>query len=376
MKIKIAHITLSMGGGGLENIILKLINNIDKSRFETAIICLDYGGELLKSIDTKYFERHVFNRKPGLDWKLILKLSRLFRKNKYQIIHTHNQAAHFYAGIAAKIAGVPVLITTEHSRHNTANSFIRRYEKLVLSWITDKWVVVSEELEHHAQHEDKLRRDKILTINNGVDNLSISKQHNLLDEKKYFLKKLNLPQDAFIICMIARFHPIKQHNLLLDAFIDFKKSHPNSHILLAGDGECRDELEKKCRDNLIEDNVHFLGFVDDVSKVLQISNVFVLCSESEGLPVSLLEACVYNVPVLITESANTAGTIENGSTGTVVENTCNGLVKGLQWISNNPDQASFMAQKIGTITELKYSLCEMVSNYEALYIDLLNIRRH
>lgn len=372
MIMKIAHITLTMGVGGLESLIVNMARSTDTQKFSITVGCLDYGGSLLKQIHKLGFDSFVLRRRDGIDWRLIFKLTRIFYKKRFHIVHSHNQAAHFYAGIAAKLARVPVIIITEHSRHNTELLWRRKLEKRFLYSITDKWIVVSRELAEQSMINDGLGESKLQVIHNGVDFSYFNKKQKINSQQAVLIKKkLGLPENSRVIIMVARLHPIKNHALFLDAFARLSSSFPDVHAIFVGDGECRDELIRKSNALHLAHNIHFLGFREDVSELLGVSDVFVLCSKTEGLPVSLLEACAAQVPVVITRPANKACLIENKKNGLEVSDNPNDLADGLASILSNPDNAAGMALKSSKQVKEQFSLQTMTKAYEDLYMDAL-----
>lgn len=371
MQVNVMHVSLSMGSGGIENLIVSLASETNRDRFKLTVCCLDYGGELLDKLHASGIKSFVIGRKPGFDWRLIFRLARLFSGNNIHIVHTHNQAAHFYAGLAAKIARTPVLLTTEHSRHNTEGNSRRQLEKRILYRISDKWIVVSDEMAQQSIEQDGLPPDKLQVIKNGVDFAGYHLMDRSQDAALERLKRdLDLPGGCKIIIMVARLHPIKNHALFLRSFSDIYSADPTVHALLVGDGECRGSLEQLGKELGIDKNIHFLGYRDDVSNLLRISDIFVLCSKTEGLPLSLLEACAAQVPVLITRSANKAGLIEDGKNGTVVESDREHITLGLLNIIDNVEKATLMAEKSAMKIKSEYSLSAMARQYEKIYIEL------
>lgn len=367
-RIKLCHITLSMGIGGIEKLIVSLTGLLDQKKYSITVVCLDFGGELVSELQNIGVEVLVIGRKKGFDWRLFFQLAHLFRKKKFDIVHAHNQAALFYAGIAAKLARTPLLITTEHSRHNTDGRWRRQLEKRFLCKISNKWIVVSKELAEESVVQDGLPAGKIQVITNGVDfkKYALNQQSKPVQQSKT-KTELGLPEDSKIIIMVARLHPIKNHKLFLESFSCVLGQCPNTHVLIVGDGECRDALVDQANALKINAYVHFLGYREDVADLLMLSDVFVLCSKSEGLPVSLLEACAAHVPVLITKSSNKAGLIVDGSTGTVVEDNKANLSYGLLTVLSNLDRARALSSEAALRVKTEYSLSAMERKYEEIY---------
>lgn len=369
MPVKIAHITLSMGTGGIENLILDLCKNTNKDKFDISVICLDSAGNLFNELKPLGINGFVEQRHPGLDWRLILRLVSFFRSMQVEVVHSHNQACAFYAGIAAFLARVPVSIVTEHSRNYIQAKLARRREKKILSLMLDKWVNVSYELATHTIKTDKINSNKVEVILNGVEcDKFINPQQAVVDEirNKYQLNELNK-----IIVMVARLNIIKNHALMIDALSLLVKDIPDVKLILVGDGECREDLEKKVSQLGLPHKVLFLGLSKNIPEILTLSDVFVLCSHSEGLPLALLEASAANVPVVITENSNGAQFIKNMEKGIVVKDDAFSLAMGIKECLTSYDQANKMSTIAQKDVIENYSLESTVKQYEKLYLELL-----
>ena len=369
MAINVAHITLSMEMGGIERLIADMIDLFDKNRFSITVGCLDSGGRLFQEIQNAGIHSFVTGRRPGLDLGLIIKLARVFAKMRVDIVHAHNQAALFYSGLAAKLARTPVVLVTEHSRHNSDKYRRRRIEKRMLSRITDKWVTVSEELARLAVSMDRLPHHKIKVIRNGIDVSRFGKSN--VANIGLFKEDLGIPRASKIVITVSRLDPIKNHPLLLDAIATVRRCIPDVHLVVVGDGECRASLEYQTLKLNLQDHVHFLGIRNDIPYLLKMSNVFVLCSLTEGLPLSLLEACAAKIPVVITDTANRADFIKANETGIVTQARVEDLAKGIMIALREEGLCKEMALRARKRVIKKYSLDAMVRDYEKLYLELI-----
>ena len=367
--LKVAHITLSMEMGGIENFILNFAANAKDKRIEMIVVCLDSGGELISEVNKLGIQSYIFKRKPGFDWRIIFTLYRFFLSKKIDVVHTHNQASHFYAAIAAKMCGVPVIITTEHSRHNVDLYFRRRVEKFLLSQITDYWVSVNEKLAMQSRIADKLQSEKIKCIPNGIDILRFQQPNSLfLAQRAVSIKKeIGIPGDAEVIVMVGRLEPVKNHSLLLHAASRLKCNINNIHIVLVGDGPLKNDLKELAKQLDISDRVHFLGIRKDVNIVLWASDVFVLCSKTEGLPLSLLEAMAAKLSIVTTRSANGSGLVLNKINGMVAENDAQSLAECIECLIANTEYRRKLVKTGFDLVARNYSIKKMISQYEFLY---------
>jgi len=374
--IKVAHITLCMEPGGIENFVVNFSRYINRSRFMLSVICLDSGGILLDEINSSGFKSFVLSRNAGVDWKLIISLARIFLKEKIDIVHTHNEAAHFYAGLAAKLILHPCLVTTEHSRHYIDDNYkIRRLQKILMSKITDRWITVSGELARLSIVKDGLSSKKVVSVQNGIDINQFIQPYMIKNELAELKESLNIPENAKIIIMVARFHPVKNHALFIQAISGIRGQIDNLHVIFLGDGELRDELIKLTKKLGLDNIIHFLGYKKNVGTFLWLSDIFVLCSKTEGLPFSLLEALAAKIPVIITRSANRAELIKDGINGKIVESDTDSLSSALITLLKNPNSCKRMSENGFDFVKEHFSIERMIKSYEDIYENILGKKR-
>jgi len=367
------HLTLSMGAGGIENLIMTMARHIDNQRFTMSVGCLDSGGVLLQEISSLGCNTFVLSRRGGFDFRLILQLAKILRERKIHILHTHNQAAHFYGCLAGKLARTPVIINTEHSRHYIDGHWRRRLEKKGLSFFTDKIVTVSQELRQQSLVRDKIAEKKLEVVLNGIDlsfyNSSGSLQNCSVSEN--LRQELGIPKSSKVVGIIGRLHPVKNHELLFRSLrhIVFEKQIAVS-LLVVGDGELRKTLEDLAESLDIVDNVHFAGYRQDIPQIMTLLDVLVLCSHSEGLPLTLLEAMAAGVPVVVTEGANKSKLVRHCKNGLVADAT----VESLATMIVDSLDVQVSEKFIPSARELvfrKYSILTTIDRYQGLYDQLL-----
>jgi glycosyltransferase involved in cell wall biosynthesis len=374
MSIKVAHVTLSMGTGGIEKLILDLCKYSDKANFNVSVICLDSPGDLYNELEPNGIAGLVEQRKPGFDFSLIKRLIHLFKEKKIDVVHSHNQACAFYAGIAAFMARVPVSVVTEHSRNYINNNLTRMTEKYIISMLSSKWVNVSKELALYTIKLDNVNNNKVKVIVNGVDCIKcLNPDQNIVNRIR---QENNLSKDNKIIVMVARLDKIKNHDLMIDSLNLLVKDIKETRLLIVGDGECRNDLNNKVHQLGLSKEVIFLGLSKNIPEILALSDVFVLCSHSEGLPLSLLEASAAKVPVVITENSNGAQFIKNMEKGIVVKDDAISLAAGIKECFKNYDQALKMSSNAHIDVVNNYSLKNTVKEYENLYFELLKRKRN
>lgn len=370
------HLTLSMEPGGIENLILTMTQYIDQTRFNITVGCLDSGGVLLDEVKNMGIDTFVLSRRGGCDIRLILNLASILKKRKIHILNTHNQAAHFYGCLAGLLARTPVIINTEHSRHYIDRHWRRRLEKRVLSIFTDRIVAVSKELQKKSILRDKISDKKIEVIENGID-LCLYDDGKIDDylTRSKLIYEFGLAQEYKIVGIIGRLHPVKNHELLFRAIRSLIVEHNKIvSLLVVGDGELRTTLEELAMTLGIEDNVYFVGYRQDIPDILSILDVLVLCSHTEGLPLTLLEAMAARVPVVVTHGANKCGIVHDKVNGLIADSTVSRLTAMLGKVLDGEFRGKLVNQARKLVFH-KFDIRETVERYHHLYTDILNFKQ-
>jgi glycosyltransferase involved in cell wall biosynthesis len=177
--------------------------------------------------------------------------------------------------------------------------------------------------------------------------------------------------DILFVC-VARFAPQKNHALLLKSFAAGPASDPRAHLALVGEGELRTDLEEQTRKLNLEGKVHFLGLRSDVSDVLGATDVFVLSSDYEGNPLSVLEAMASGLPIVSTAAGGVPNLFEAGKEGFLVApGDLHGLAKSMNSLLQDRAARESMGAAAASRARKNFDVSNMVRAYEEVYEDLL-----
>jgi glycosyltransferase involved in cell wall biosynthesis len=235
------------------------------------------------------------------------------RRERIDLVHTHCSMPGVLGRIAARLAGVPVIMHTIHGYHvhdrwNPAMRMIYTWAEKLCGSFTDML------LSQNRNDLELTRRARIVPsgrlkfIGNGIDVDRFSPLPRVPDA-----------DGALRIICTARLEPVKNHPQLFQAVKMLVDRGIAVRVRLIGDGDLRPEYEKLCRELGILDRIEFLGYRDDVPALLAQSDVSVLTSVKEGIPRALLEAMAMEVPVVGTRVVGTEETVRDGETGYLVE---------------------------------------------------------
>jgi glycosyltransferase involved in cell wall biosynthesis len=305
--------------GGLEQVLIRLLNATDRKRFCPVVVALDEPGELaleLLRIDVPVVV--VPRRRTGVDARLASRLADRLHREGVRLIHTHNMAPHFYASLAAQLMAIrwghrPLVIHTKHGR-DEPHVFRTVLLNRISSALCDFIVAVSDDAASVAVRLEWARSRKVTTILNGV---STDDFRPALDPRPARVR-LGLPPDGIHVGCVARLAKVKDHRTLLDAFGQFRQGRPDAHLTLVGDGDERAELEARARAADVNGAVTFLGSRNDIAAVLSAFDIFALSSRSEGVSLTLLEAAAVGLPIVATRVGGNAEVVMDGRTGVLV----------------------------------------------------------
>jgi glycosyltransferase involved in cell wall biosynthesis len=179
-------------------------------------------------------------------------------------------------------------------------------------------------------------------------------------------------QDVLFVC-VARFAAQKNHTLLLSAFAQGPASDPNAHLILIGEGPLREQLEDQAKDLGLGSQVRFLGLRADIPDALGAMDVFVLSSDWEGNPLSVIEAMASGLPIVSTAVGGVPDLFESGKEGFLVQpGDVQGFSNSMAYLSRNREVRLSVGMAAARRARENYDVSVMVQAYEELYEDLLN----
>lgn len=351
--MRVALVSHSLGWGGLERVLLDLARGLDRARFEPVCVSLTDDQAMGGVFDEAGIERHVVVGRPV---EVALRLRRWLRCQRIGLLHAHNFGRYFHGGPAALLAGIPSLYT-EHSNLRPEERLLWRaqpaFSRLASVVIADAAGVREVLIAEHG-----LAPERVEVIYNGIDLAAYG-----VMPRAEARAALGLPAEARLLGTVARLVPIKHQALMLQALARIRHS---THLVIAGDGPLRGELESLAASLGLAGRVRFLGRRDDVPTVLAALDGFVLTSLSEGLPISVIEAMAAGLPVVATAVGGLAELVESDRTGLLVPS---GDVEALAAALNRLDAETGAAwgQAGRAVAEARYSRQAMVEAYQAVY---------
>ncbi|MFA5238681.1 MAG: glycosyltransferase family 4 protein [Phycisphaerae bacterium] len=256
--------------------------------------------------------------KPFSDIKSVWQLYRVFKKEKFDIVHSHTSKAGFLTTIAAKLAGVPLIYHTHHGfSFYPGQNKIKYYLNHLLEKTACKFRdhTFSQSKNGISKSIELIESsDKVSFEGNGVDIDFIKKmaQEQLPRMSKYF------PENGTKIVLVNRLEPVKRVDDFLKMVFKLKQDGLNVSCVIVGTGFLEDMLRKQVLELRLGDSINMIGFTDCVHGIIAAGDIVMLCSEKEGIPRALMEAMALQKPVIATDVEGTHELVVDGQTGFLV----------------------------------------------------------
>jgi glycosyltransferase involved in cell wall biosynthesis len=309
-RIRILHVIASLGFGGAERLVLSAANGLPPDRFDQAVCCLDGPGARADEAGVPVFSVGSF---PGVRHpRAFARLFGVIRTFRPAIVHTHLQSANLYGRLAARMAGVPIVVATEH---NVYADKPRRYVFVErrLAHKTDAIVAVSREVQRFLSRQLDIPASAIRVLHNGVS-LPLPSAPAVAALRE----RMRIAPGGVRLATVASLTAKKGHDVLLGALAQLRDRGLSWALALAGEGAERPRIAQIVAERGLGDRVHLLGAVPNVADVLAATDIFVLPSRVEGLPLALLEAMLVGRPAIATAVGGVPEAIESGVNGVLV----------------------------------------------------------
>ena len=283
--------------GGLERLVGAIVRLIDCSRFESHVLTLSEFGRFARGLEP-FAGLHRFHATPRLSMMWPRGLAQRIRAIAPDVVHTHC-GVWYKASLAARQAGVPRLVHTEHGRHYP-DPWIARFLDGLAARRTDVVVAVSEALRRQLADTVVYDPSRIRVLLNGVD----ARRFQPRPVNGSVRAELDLPVGAPVIGSVGRLDPIKAYDIMIQAFAVLRANWtkgPPPVLVLVGDGPDCARLRALIERLGLRDAARLAGWRRDVENVYALFDVFTLSSWSEGTSLGLLEAMSTGVCPVVTD---------------------------------------------------------------------------
>jgi glycosyltransferase involved in cell wall biosynthesis len=289
-RLRILQAVETLDVGGVERLAIQLAEAEQQHGHVCSILCAFHEGAMAEEARGRGIQVYALNKKRGPSATSLLRLVQLFSKLRPDVVHTHNSGIHHYAAVAARLAGVPVVVNTRHSPPVASMMKRERHYKWAMR-LTDTAVFVSEPTRRAVLKTLPLPGGKSGIILNGIPT-------TLYRGGRRSPPGSRTPRVTF--GTVGRLDPVKGHDILIEAFAEVLKVIPDVRLRIAGGGPLAGYLKEVCERHTVEHAVSLEGPTSTPQDFYRELDCFVISSHSEGLPLALLEAMASGLPVIAT----------------------------------------------------------------------------
>lgn len=368
-KIKVAQIVPMLGPGGAERVAVHIVRGLNPQRYEVAVISIwrRVGCDLEQILDDFGTRVEYLGKGKGFDGRTYHKLHRVLREFRPDIVHTHLQVLRYALPSLFLLRNMLAL----HTVHNLAQREVEPRARCIQSYALGHGVVpvaVSEEVAHSVKQLYGLKECRV--IPNGIPTTQYA---NPQIERNEWRAREGFSENDVLFTCVARFARQKNHSLLLKTFAQGPGANPSAHLVLIGDGDLRESLQEQAKGLGLTRQIHFLGLRTDVPDALGASDVFVLSSDYEGNPLSVMEAMASGLPVVCTAAGGVPDLLTNGKEGLLHDvGDAEGLAGSMTFVLANPQKRHAMGAAAALRAKANFDVSKMVHDYEQLYEEMID----
>lgn len=381
--VRVLRVIARLNVGGPARHVALLNAGMDRTRFRSWLVTGTENpaeGSLLDYAVARGVEPLVIPEMLGQatfaprDVVALARLIALVRRIRPHVVHTHTAKAGFLGRLAARAAGVPVVLHTYHGHvlsgyYGQAKTAGLRLMERGLARCSDRLIAVSEQIRADLIRFRVAPPDRITVVPLGLD---LDEMFRAPARRGEWRRELGLGPEVPLIGIVGRIFPIKNHALFLAAAAQVAASRPAARFVVVGDGMLRAEMEQRAARPDLTGRVVFTGWRRDLDRIYADLDVLVVSSRNEGTPVSAIEAMAAGCAVVSTRVGGLPDLIDDGRTGTLVPpDDPAALASAIEGVLEDQAGTERMRRAARLDVERRFMASRLVRDLEGLYLGLL-----
>ncbi|WIT11348.1 TIGR03088 family PEP-CTERM/XrtA system glycosyltransferase [Paucibacter sediminis] len=366
----VLHVVFRFDTGGLENGVVKLIDQLPADRYRHAVLALTEVTSFRERVQRKDVEFIALHKKPGHGFWLYPELYRVFKRLRPMIVHTRNLAA-LEAVVPAWAAGVPIRVHGEHGRDlgdlDGSNRGQQRLRRLYSPFV-HRYIALSRDLADYLSARVGIRGERIAQVYNGVEIERFARPAG----------RAAIPAcpfgaaGEFIVGSVGRMQGVKDPLNLARAFVLALQQRPELRarlrLVMVGGGPLLEPARALLQDAGVAELSYLPGERSDVAEVMRGLDCFVLPSLAEGISNTILEAMASSLPVIATAVGGNAELVLDGQTGSLVPSgNAQALADAMLRLADDAELAARQGRAGRTRVEQQFSMKAMLQGYQQVY---------
>lgn len=368
---KVLFLITGLDHAGAEMQVIELARGLFQKGWSVLIISLITPSLDIKELMKEGINCNTLNMSKGVpDPRAIWKLRRIIKDFKPDIVHSHMVHANLLARITRLFTTVPVLVSTAHNTNEGGKLRMLLYR--VTDRLCDLMTNVSQEAVDSYIRKKVSSKNKLIFVPNGINLKKFSKNTG---DSEQIRRELGL-QDEFIWLAVGRLSEAKDYATLIKSFDQVLKINSNGILLVAGVGEEREALDKLTKSLGLENKIKFLGIRNDIPRLMNASNAYVMSSLWEGMPMVLLEASACELPMVATDVGGNREVVKEGISGYLSKSADSShlAAKMLSIMSLSNEEREEMGRNGRNYVMEHYEMDHIIAKWESLYSQLFSLK--
>lgn len=378
-KYKIVYIIDGLGMGGAERLMIPILRNLSREKFEVRVCALQVrdGNPMADQIRAMGISVDLLPIPYLRDLTALPRLIKYLRDVGADLVHVQLEFSDIFGNIAAKMLRLPSVSTLHTMPSQDMQIKLKLHQNLeflTLRFFCDVVISVSDVAREFYLKISSLSPSALRTIYNGIDLAQIVESHQQhKDAHESIRKEMGIPEDATVLTTVAVLRELKGIQFMIQALPGILSRFPKTCYLIVGDGDYREELVRQVHLAGVQERVTFAGQRNDVQRFLQASDVFVLPTLTEALPTVLAEAMAAHLPIVASAVGGVPEMVIDGQNGKLIPPADpQALLEACLYLLSRPEEREQMGENGWTVVNQKFNIQTQVAYLENLYLELIH----